>query len=67
MLIFCTKKAKTIIKILPVLDPNVKLAYAEDKWDSEAMQDGMESLEAVVCLTLKSSVIQLIYVTYATV
>ena len=30
------------------LDPNVKLAYAEDKWDAEAMQDGIARLEAVV-------------------
>jgi hypothetical protein len=35
------------------LDPNVKLAYAEDKWDSEAMQDGTVCLEAVVCLALR--------------
>ena len=32
------------------LDPNVKLAYATDKWDSEAMQDGIVHLKAVVVL-----------------
>ena len=30
------------------LDPNAKLAYAEDKWDAEATQDGIARLEAVV-------------------
>ena len=30
------------------LDPKVKLAYAEDKWDTEVTQDGREHLEAVV-------------------
>ena len=30
------------------LDLNVKLAYTEDKWDAEAMQDGIARLEAVV-------------------
>ena len=34
--------------LLLALDPNVKLAYAEDKWDTEATQDGRERLEAVV-------------------
>jgi len=34
--------------LLLALDPNVKLAYAEDKWDAEATQDGIARLEAVV-------------------
>jgi hypothetical protein len=34
--------------LLLALDPNVKLAYAEDKWDAEARQDGIARLEAVV-------------------
>jgi hypothetical protein len=46
----------------PVLDSNVKLAYARDKWDLEATQDGIARLEAVVYRTLKSSSTQLIYV-----
>jgi hypothetical protein len=45
-----------------VLDSNVKLAYARDKWDFEATQDGIARLEAVVYRTLKSSSTQLIYV-----
>jgi len=35
-----------------VLDPNVKLAYAEDKWDVEQLQDAINHLETVVCLFL---------------
>jgi hypothetical protein len=38
---------KSYLELL-VLDPNVKLAYAEDKWDSEAREDGIARLEAVV-------------------
>jgi len=45
-----------------VLDPNVKLAYAQDKWDFEATQDGIARLEAAVCRTRNSSRTQLIYV-----
>jgi hypothetical protein len=46
---------------LPALNPNVKLAYAADKWDSEVMQDSIVCLEAVVCLALRRIVTQLIY------
>ena len=35
---------------MSVLDPNVKLAYAEDKWDSEQLEDGVSCLELVVSL-----------------
>jgi hypothetical protein len=35
-----------------VLDPNVKLAYAEDKWDAEQLEDAINRLETVVCLLL---------------
>ena len=35
-----------------VLDPNVKLAYAEDKWDAKQLQDAIDRLESVVCLFL---------------
>ena len=31
-----------------VLDPNVKLAYAEDKWDAENLDEGVSRLEEVV-------------------
>lgn len=43
----CRKFTK---KILVVLDPNVKLAYAEDKWDTERLADATKRLEIVVCL-----------------
>jgi len=33
-----------------VLNPNIKLAYVEGKWDSEAVRDGMVHPETVVCL-----------------
>ena len=46
-----------------VLDPNIKLAYAQDKWDFEATQDGIACLEAAVCHTPNSSHTQLIYIT----
>ena len=35
-----------------VLDPNVKLAYAKDKWDVEQLQDAIDRFETVVCLFL---------------
>ena len=35
--------------ISQVLDPNIKLAYAEAKWDSEYYEMGLRRLEAVVC------------------
>ena len=38
-----------------VLDPNVKLAYAEDKWDDEAKEDGVARLEEVVCIVCTCS------------
>jgi len=41
--------SKSYFKAL-VLDPNVKLAYAEDKWDCEAREDGVACLEATVCM-----------------
>lgn len=31
-----------------VLDPNVKLAYAEDKWDAEKLEEAIGRLETVV-------------------
>jgi hypothetical protein len=37
-------------KRLVVLDPNIKLAYAEDKWDAERLEDATNCLETVVCL-----------------
>lgn len=46
--------SKSYFKAL-VLDPNVKLAYAEDKWDCEAREDGVARLEATVCIARKSS------------
>ena len=49
VLICLTKNVTRILMILLLaLDPNVKLAYAEDKWDAEATQDGIARLEAVV-------------------
>jgi hypothetical protein len=49
ILIWLTKNATNVFVVFPLaLDPNVKLAYAEDKWDAEAMQDGIARLEAVV-------------------
>ena len=39
---------RRILTNLAVLDPNVKLAYAEDKWDSDAKDDGVTRLETVV-------------------
>jgi hypothetical protein len=33
-----------------VLNPNIRLAYVEGKWDSEAVWDGMVRLKTVVCL-----------------
>ena len=49
VLICLTKNATRILMMLLLaLDPNVKLAYAEDKWDAEATQDGIARLEAVV-------------------
>jgi hypothetical protein len=38
-----------ILTNLAVLDPNVKLAYAEDKWNSDAKDDGVTRLKTVVC------------------
>ena len=35
-----------------VLDPNVKNAYALDKWDAESYAAGMGQLEKVVCAAL---------------
>ena len=35
-----------------VLNPNVKLAYAEDKWDAKQLQNAIDCLESVVCLFL---------------
>lgn len=32
------------------LDPNIKLAYAESKWDTKYYKDGLERLESVVRL-----------------
>ncbi|KIM78165.1 hypothetical protein PILCRDRAFT_11388 [Piloderma croceum F 1598] len=40
-------KATHVVIILLVLDPSVKLTYAEDKWDDDATQDGMACLKAV--------------------
>jgi hypothetical protein len=40
---------------LLVLDPNVQLAYAKNKWDNEAKEDGVAQLEAVVCVVRKCS------------
>ena len=37
---------------LAVLDPNVKLAYAEEKWGTEQLKDGINCLESVVRLFL---------------
>jgi hypothetical protein len=34
---------------VPVLNGNVKLAYAEDRWDCKAREDGIACLEEVVC------------------
>jgi hypothetical protein len=48
--------------MLLVLDLNVKLIYVEDRWDSEAMQDGIVCLEAVVCYRIMDAVVQLIYI-----
>jgi hypothetical protein len=31
-----------------VLDPNVKLAYAEDKWDADQLEDACDRLKEVV-------------------
>ena len=31
-----------------VLDPNVKLVYAEDKWDADQLEDAISRLETVV-------------------
>ena len=45
-----------------VLDPNIKLAYAQDKWDFEATQDGIACREAAACHTPNSSHTQLIYI-----
>jgi hypothetical protein len=33
-----------------VLNPNVKLAYAEDKWDAEQLADAVSCLEMAVSL-----------------
>jgi hypothetical protein len=35
---------------LVVLDPNVKLAYAQDKWDPTQLEDAINCLESVVRL-----------------
>jgi len=35
------------LMICLVLDPNVKLAYAEGKWDEDAKNDGVAKLESV--------------------
>lgn len=34
------------------LDPNIKLAYAEDKWEAKYFAAGRERLEEVVCLMI---------------
>ena len=38
------------ILTLIVLDPNVKLAYAQDKWDPIQLEDAKDRLKSVVCL-----------------
>ena len=64
VLISLAKQQTHVVIILLVLDPSVKLAYAEDKWDDDATQDGMARLEAVVGSSLlKNSVAWLKYVT----
>ena len=35
---------------LVVLDPNVKLAYAQDKWDPIQLEDAKDRLKSVVRL-----------------
>jgi hypothetical protein len=35
------KKEQSYFNAPLVLDPNVKLAYAEDKWDDKAKEDGV--------------------------
>jgi hypothetical protein len=37
--------------IITVLDPNYKLAYVEDRWDTQDIVDGRVHLEAVVSST----------------
>jgi hypothetical protein len=44
-----------------VLDPNVKNAYALDKWDTESYTAGMTQLEKVVRGCLRVSAIGLCY------
>jgi len=47
-LVSLPKQQTHVIIILLALDPSIKLAYAEHKWDDDATQDGMAHLEAVV-------------------
>ena len=49
------KREQSYFNYLLVLDLNVKLAYAEDKWDNKAKEDGVAQLEAVVCIVCKCS------------
>ncbi len=39
---------------MAALDPNLKLAYAEAKWDSEYFQAGLAQLKWVVCMCILS-------------
>jgi hypothetical protein len=51
---------------LPVLDPNYKNAYAENNWDIEYYEAGMDRLRAVVRLinpSMISSSLMIIFVT----
>jgi hypothetical protein len=48
----CLKWSLLTVRLGVVLDPNVKLAYAEHQWDAKQIKGAIGRLEAVVSLFL---------------
>lgn len=47
-IVFVVQSCDWLTILAAALDPSVKLAYIEDKWDQEAQEDAIARLEAVV-------------------
>ena len=48
VIVFIVQSCDWLTILAAVLDPSVKLAYIEDKWDQEVQEDATARLEAVV-------------------
>src|SRR5436190_2575855 len=51
---FPIKRLSKLIISYVALDPSIKLAYAEQEWETEYFERGREQLEQVVCVSTSS-------------